>query len=101
MGRLGVGRSSIYEQLKRRLLTQPVRLGVRAKGWPDHEVNALTRARLAGKNDDELREIVAALERARNEDGRDIINFIALQRATDRYASDMTDPAVDDEEGTK
>jgi len=42
-----------------------VSLGGRAVGWPAHEVAALNAARIAGKPDNEIRELVAQLEATR------------------------------------
>ena len=61
----GYQRSAHYEQIRRGLFTRPVRLGGRAVAWPSHEVQAINAARLAGKKDDEIRELVAQLEAAR------------------------------------
>jgi prophage regulatory protein len=40
-------------------------MGVKASSWPEAEVEALIRARIAGKTDDEIRSLVAKLESAR------------------------------------
>ena len=42
-----------------------MRLGVRSVGWPDKEVNAICAARIAGKTEDEIRELVIALHKRR------------------------------------
>jgi prophage regulatory protein len=47
------------------LWTKPVSLGARAVGWPSDEVDVLNAARIAGKSDDEIRELVSKLEAAR------------------------------------
>jgi len=47
------------------VFTHPVSLGARAVGWPAHEVAALNAARIAGKPETEIRELVAKLESAR------------------------------------
>ena len=46
-----------------------VSLGPRCVGWPSYEVVALNAARIAGKNDQEIRELVAKLEAARKTAG--------------------------------
>jgi hypothetical protein len=35
--------------------------------WPEHEVDAVIEARIAGKTDDEIRELVRELEQRRRE----------------------------------
>lgn len=58
----GLGcRSSIYRMIKNGTWTPPVKCGVRSSRWPDSEVDALTKARIAGFDDDALRELVKQL----------------------------------------
>lgn len=57
--------ASIYQQVKDGVFTKPVSIGPRAVGWPDYEVKAITAARIAGKNQDELRQLVASLHAQR------------------------------------
>ena len=58
----GLSRSSVYLRISQGLLTKPISLGGRAVGWPADEVNVLIAARIAGKSDDEVRELVQSLE---------------------------------------
>lgn len=60
----GFARPTIYRDIKRGLFPRPVKLG-RASAWPSREVDAIVNARIAGKSEDELRELVATLERQR------------------------------------
>jgi prophage regulatory protein len=61
----GLSRSTIYLRVANGVFTHPVSLGARAVGWPAHEVAALNAARIAGKPETEIRELVAKLETAR------------------------------------
>ena len=63
----GLSRSTIYLRVSQRLWTKPVALGARAVGWPSDEVEALNAARISGKTDDEIRDLVAKLEAARKD----------------------------------
>ena len=63
----GLSRSTIYLRVSQRLWTRPVLLGARAVGWPSDEVAALNAARISGKTDDEIRDLVAKLEAARKD----------------------------------
>lgn len=58
--------SSIYNAIIRGLFTKPVRIGQRAVAWPSEEVHAINAARIAGKSEDEIREVVSHLHSARN-----------------------------------
>ena len=57
----GRGRSSHYSDIEAGLYTQPVALGGRAVGWPESEVAALNKARIAGLEDDAIRALVVDL----------------------------------------
>lgn len=63
----GLSRSTIYLRVSQGLWTKPVSLGARAVGWPSDEVAALNAARIAGKTDDEIRDLVENLEEARKD----------------------------------
>jgi prophage regulatory protein len=63
--RSGQSRSTIYLRISQGLWTTPVSLGPRAVGWPDYECDSLTAARISGKTDDEIRDLVIELESAR------------------------------------
>lgn len=58
----GHGRSTLYNKIAGGLWTRPIRIGSRAVGWPDHEVEAIISARIAGKSDSEIRDLVRRLE---------------------------------------
>jgi prophage regulatory protein len=61
----GLSRSTIYLRIAQGVFTKPVSLGGRAVGWPSNEVVALNAARIAGKTDGEVRDLVVKLEAAR------------------------------------
>ena len=59
--------ASIYNAIKAGLFTKPVAIGERAVGWPDREVAAINAARIAGKSEAEIRELVNRLHAKRAE----------------------------------
>jgi prophage regulatory protein len=59
--------ASIYNAIRAGLFTNGVAIGQRAKGWPDYEVDAINAARVAGKLESEIRELVKALHAKRTE----------------------------------
>ncbi len=61
----GRSRSAHYLDIQQGLFTRPVLIGLRAVGWPEHEIDKLNSARIAGKTDDEIRSLVLKLETAR------------------------------------
>lgn len=60
--------TSIYTAIRSGLFTKPVAIGQRAKAWPDYEVKAIVRARIAGKSNDDIRDLVNRLHQQRVED---------------------------------
>lgn len=59
--------ASIYNAIRDGLFTTGVAIGQRSKGWPSEEVAAINAARIAGKSDAELRELVKRLHLKRAE----------------------------------
>jgi prophage regulatory protein len=56
---------SIYNAIHAGLFTKQVQIGQRSVGWPAHEVEMIIRARVAGKNDSEIRILVNDLHARR------------------------------------
>ena len=63
--RRGKSRSAHYADVKAGLFVPPVKLGLRARGTPDDEVETLVAATIAEKSHDEIRALVAKLVAAR------------------------------------
>ena len=59
------GHASHYSDITNGLMTEPVRIGSQSVAWPDYEIEAITRARIAGKTDDEIRSLVRDLHARR------------------------------------
>ena len=59
--------ASIYTAIKNGTFTQPVQIGQRSVGWPSDEVQAINAARIAGKSETEIRELVKRLHAKRTE----------------------------------
>ena len=57
--------TSIYNAIRAGLFTKPVAIGQRSVGWPDYEVKAIVRARIAGQSEGEIRELVNRLHAKR------------------------------------
>jgi len=53
--------ASVYNNIRDGLWTDPVKIGRRSVGWPASDVQAINKARIAGKSDSELRELVTRL----------------------------------------
>jgi prophage regulatory protein len=65
----GFRRSALYEQINRGLIPHPVNITAKSVAWPEDELVAVNRARVAGKGDDEIRALVARLEAQRASQG--------------------------------
>ena len=61
----GNSRSTIYRNIQKGLFTRPVEIGGERVAWPANEVEAINKARIAGKSDDEIKTLVLELEAAR------------------------------------
>ena len=57
--------ASIYNAIRDGLFTRGVAIGQRSRAWPLHEVHAINSARIAGKSDAEIRELVNTLHAKR------------------------------------
>lgn len=60
----GLARQTIHRDIRRGTFPKPVKLGT-ASAWPEREVAAINAAKIAGKTDDEIRELVADLQAQR------------------------------------
>ncbi len=65
MNATGLSRSTLYLRIKQQLLPPPVKIGERCAAWPSHEIEAINAARIAGKPDEEIRELVNQLQQQR------------------------------------
>ena len=59
--------ASIYNAIREGLFPRGVAIGQRARGWPAADVSAINAARIAGKSDSEIRELVKRLHAKRAE----------------------------------
>jgi prophage regulatory protein len=59
--------ASVYNAINGGLFTKPVKIGHRAVGWPSDEVKAINAARIAGKTEAEIKELVERLHTKRTE----------------------------------
>jgi len=59
--------ASVYNEVRDGLFTTGVAIGQRSKGWPDYEIDAINSARVAGKSDAEIRNLVKVLHAKRTE----------------------------------
>lgn len=61
----GDSRSTTYRKISKGLFTKPVKIGGDRVAWPSNEVEAINKARIAGKSDDDIKLLVIELEAAR------------------------------------
>jgi prophage regulatory protein len=61
-GKLGnMSKTTWYGQIDSGLVPAGVAVGLRSVGWPEHELDAILAARLAGWTDDQIRKLVKGL----------------------------------------
>jgi prophage regulatory protein len=75
MEQTGYPRSTLNLRISQGLFSKPISLGSRAVGWPEHEIDTLNAARIAGMCDDEIRELVIELEANR----KTLLNMVRAQ----------------------
>ena len=59
--RRGCQRVKHYTDIKAGLMTPPVTEGPRFSRWPEHEIDAVVRARISGASDEDVRALVTVL----------------------------------------
>jgi prophage regulatory protein len=62
---MGRSSASLHGDMKRGTFVQPIRTGPNSARWPETEVAAIQQARIAGKSEDQIRELVTKLQAAR------------------------------------
>jgi prophage regulatory protein len=61
----GQTRTSNYRAIAAGLLPPPIKYGPANSVWPEHEIDAVIAARIAGKHDEEIRQLVVSIVKAR------------------------------------
>jgi prophage regulatory protein len=57
--------ASIYNNIRDGLWTKAVPIGIRSVGWPSDEIEAICKHRIAGANEEQIRELVNRLHAKR------------------------------------
>lgn len=97
--RLGLSRSVGYERIQAGLLPRFLKIGgSRASALPDHEVEALARAYIAGASESQLRVLVARLHEQRKTAANDLLigpdsAIAVIDRAT-KVSNKAREPAA-------
>lgn len=59
--KLGLRTTAIYDQIKQGVLTPPIKLTARSRAWPEHEIDAILGAIIAGQSASATRTLVRDL----------------------------------------
>jgi prophage regulatory protein len=62
---IGKSRTTIYRDIQRGLFPRGVFIGGDRVAWPSSEIEALNKARIAGKTDTDIKKLVEELHQAR------------------------------------
>jgi len=57
----GMKRPTLYEHMAKGLFPRPIKLGPKLATWPQAEVARMNAARIAGKDEDEIKALVVVL----------------------------------------
>lgn len=63
--RTGLSRSTLYRRMQLGTFPKPVNIGGERVAWLESEIEAINKARIAGKTDEEIKALVKELEAAR------------------------------------
>lgn len=61
----GDTKSPLYAKIQEGLFVRPVRIGARAVAWPEHEVDAIIKARVSGATNEAIKRLVTKLHELR------------------------------------
>lgn len=73
----GLSNTSQFEHIRDGLLPSYIHLGARSVGLFEHECKAIVTARSIGKSDDEIKLIVKALMKHREQSANDLLKHLA------------------------
>ena len=77
--RCGLSRPTLYRNIAAGIFPKPVRIGLKASGWPEHEVGAVTDAVSGGATPEQLRELVQRLLEDRRVRAEVVLNRPAVR----------------------
>jgi prophage regulatory protein len=89
LAKIGSSRSGFYKGVSEGTQPEPISLGGRAKGWLDHELEAVTRARAAGLSDPEIKQLVRELKNSRAATYEEILAQARLGLTRPTFGADM------------
>lgn len=69
--------SKLYADIGQGLCTKPVKIGARGSRWPEHEIDAVLHARMAGATDDQVRSLVNRLHELRQQQFKAVISQVS------------------------
>lgn len=69
----GLKKSMHYALMGKGLMPSAIRIGERARAWISSEIDAVVAARIAGKSDDDIRELVKVLIAKRQQNAAEIL----------------------------
>jgi len=71
--RTGISFSQMYKLILEGKFPPQIKLGPRASGWIESEIDAINAARITGKSDDEIRDLVKTLMEKRQKIANEIL----------------------------
>lgn len=63
--RIGIKPHTTHSFIARGILTKPISVGLRARGWPSTDIDAIVKARCAGATEDQIKALVIKLTDSR------------------------------------
>lgn len=89
--------ATVYSNIREGLFPKAVQIGKRSVGWPDYEVKAICAARIAGKTNAEIKELVRYLHGRRAELLNELLTAIPAASAIAGHPSSGSHASRQDE----
>lgn len=96
--------ATVYSNIREGIFPRPVQIGKRSVGWPDYEVKAVCAARIAGKTNAEIKDLVRYLHGRRPELLNEILSASLMASEVSkplRHGKDVPGPQPPSTEKTR
>ena len=67
LNRTGLCKSTIYNKIRKGTFPPPIAISIRSVAWPEYEIDAVIRAFISGKSEEEVKLLVHEIVKAREQ----------------------------------
>lgn len=65
LNRTGLCKSTIYDKISKGTFPPPILISMRSVAWPEYEIDAVIRAFISGKSEEEVKTLIYEMVKAR------------------------------------